>query len=340
MGDPRIDHRCGAALDHPSHVDPGGRAREAQARQRIVRVACERDASHFERVAQRVGRLAANEAHDRRRRGHREAADARGLGDRAIAKVRVRVPRPVAREVQTIGHRRRRREPGIARAAHADAELDPIARHRRDHGRAGQIVRGVETGLARGHRQIEEEVIVVQQKVEHGRRDRRLDLAHERRRELSAQQRGRRHVAVVAFIAHLQCLAHEHFQIDRARLLQCPRQARPKRAAHPPQPLQDRRVVGAEPQHLAQALVERREGAVATLVVFNDHHWHRGRQKAGHRSDRAKVMARRESHRVGARQRGRLVRVRRPALEQHRPNRSPAHRSTHVGPVDRRARVQ
>ena len=82
-------------------------------------------------------------------------------------------------------------------------------------------LRAVERGLARGHREVEEEVVVATR----GSRapapavaastDRTSDGASGPR-----QQRGRRDIAVVALVAHLEGLRDEAAQVDRATLAQ------------------------------------------------------------------------------------------------------------------------
>ena len=85
---------------------PVGRPGEAERRQRVRRVARERDPAHQAGELEGIGRAAADEPDDRRRRRHREPADPERLGDRAVAEVRVGVVGAVAREVQPVGHAR------------------------------------------------------------------------------------------------------------------------------------------------------------------------------------------------------------------------------------------
>ena len=57
-------------------------------------------------------------------------------------------------------------------------------------------------------------------------------------------------------------------------------------------------AVGAVAQHLAEALVERGEGAVAEGRVLDDPDRHRGGDDAGHRADGRVVVAGRERDRA------------------------------------------
>src|SRR2546423_802795 len=87
MRDSRVDHGCCSALYNAPDVDAGRRASEAKTGQREIRVARKRDTPHLQCVAQRISGIAADEAHDRRCRCHREATNAGGLGNGAVAKV-------------------------------------------------------------------------------------------------------------------------------------------------------------------------------------------------------------------------------------------------------------
>ena len=109
------------------------------------------------------------------------------------------------------------------------------------------------------------------------------------------EQRGRRDVAVVALVAHLERLAGDGLEVDRAAARGGPRDsAGPRVLANQRRRSSTDVVVGAEAEHLAEALVERRERAVAGSGVLDDDDRHRRREDAGHRADRAVVVARRE----------------------------------------------
>ena len=76
---------------------------------------------------------------------------------------------------------------------------------------------------------------------------------------------------------------------------------------HPAQPLDHLRAVGAEAQHLAQAFVEVAVRPLAVLAVDHDPDRHRGADHAGHRPDRAVVVARRELDLAARGQRRRIA---------------------------------
>ena len=166
VGDPRVDDRRDPGVDDPAGIDPGRGADEPEGWQRIRRVAGERDPPHQAGELQGVGRAAAHEADDGRCRGHRKPADPERLRDRAVAEIRIGVVGAVAREVQAVRDPDRRREPRIPGAGQADPEIHAVAGHRGHDRRRLDPVRAVQGGLASGHRQVEEEVVVAVQEVE------------------------------------------------------------------------------------------------------------------------------------------------------------------------------
>ena len=155
-----VDLRQDPGAAHLGDVDAGRRALELQDGHRPARVLAEGDLVHPAGGRQRVGHRAADEPDDRRRGRHREAADAGRLGDRRVADVRVGVVRPVVAEEQAVGELGRSGEPLVAGAGDLDAEVGAVAGHRHDHRRALDAAGRVERELARGHGEVEEEVVV------------------------------------------------------------------------------------------------------------------------------------------------------------------------------------
>ncbi len=98
--------------------------------------------------------------------------------------------------------------------------------------------------------------------------------------------------------------------------------------------------VGAEPQRLAGALVERREGARAGALVLDDPDRHRRRADAGHRADVVVLVARARGRSrpssIISRARSRSAR---PALEQAWPRRARGAAGRQPVRLDRRAGV-
>ena len=127
----------------------------------------------------------------------------------------------------------------------------------------------------------------------------RLGGLEQVRGDLAQQQRGRRTVAVVALVAHLQRLRDEHRHVDRAVPAQRPGQRGREHPLHPAQPVDDLGRVGAEAQHLAEPLVQRAVGAAAVHGVLEHRHRHRRAHHAGHRPDGAARVARRERDAAG-----------------------------------------
>ena len=115
--------------------------------------------------------------------------------------------------------------------------------------------------------------------------------AQHRRRQPLQQQRGRGRVAVVNLVAHVQGLRHQRLELDGAGLGQRQIERRAQDVGHPLQAVDDLGVVGAEPQHLAEPFVEIAERRAAARRVAHDPHRHRRADDAGHRADRAVMMA-------------------------------------------------
>jgi hypothetical protein len=113
----------------------------------------------------------------------------------------------------------------------------------------------------------------------------------------------------------------------------------PEQAKVVPQPRKARQhlgVVAAEAHHLAEALVERADRAVAERAVLDHEERHAPRGDAGHRPDRAEVVVGRE---FDAAARGELLgrgEVARPALEHDRAADRAFQRAAHPRPLDRR----
>ena len=117
-------------------------------------------------------------------------------------------------------------------------------------------------------------------------------------------------------------------------------QGRAERRGQPAQPSQHLLVVRPEAEHLAQPLVHGGEGAGAARRVLDDHDRHARREDAGHRADRAVIVARLEADGAGLGQRlGGLGRVG-PALEEDRADDGAPDRPAHPLPGDRRAGVE
>ena len=128
----------------------------------------------------------------------------------------------------------------------------------------------------------------------------------EARQQVADQQVAGRLAAHVQLVALVQALRRELEDLDRADPVDEAAHERAEVVAEEAQAL-DRLVgVGAEPQRLAGALVERREGARAGALVLDDPHRHRRRADAGHRADVVVLVAGGEAddalldHRAGA----------------------------------------
>jgi hypothetical protein len=201
-------------------------------------------------------------------------------------------------------------------------------------------VGSVEGGLAGGHGQVQEEVVVAEQKVEDRRRRRSVDGPHQRRGDDAREEPGRRHIPVVALVSHLEGLGRDALEVDGPGLTEHAGERRAERGRHPPQALGNGRVVGPEPERAAEPLVEGRERAVAVRPVLYDHHRHRGRYDPRHGPDGAVLVARRERDCAGVDERTGGLAARRPAFEEDGADRRPSDGPAHSCPIDRRPRVQ
>ena len=147
----------------------------------------------------------------------------------------------------------------------------------------------------------------------------------QRRDEPLEQQAGRGRVAVVDLVAHVQRLRHDRPQLDAAERAHRGLQHLEQLGAHPAQAVEHVGAVGAEAQHLAEALVEVAVGAVAGRRVLDDEQRHRRADDPGHRADRAVVVAGLERDLAAGGEHGALARAWRPSPRRRsRPRSRPA----------------
>ena len=339
-GDAGVDHRRDAGLHHLADVDAERGAAELQPGQLVGLVLRHGDLVHLHRGLERERRRAAHVLDHRRGARHRERAQADRLGDRRVAHVGIGVVGTEAGEVDALDHRGRRGEPALARAAHPDARLVAVARDRGDDGAVGDAGAGVHDALASRHDEVEDEVPRVLDELERAGHFARLAHRHQVPRQRDEQQRVARLVAVVHLVAHLHRLRDDALDVDAPGRVDGPAQQRREIVVHPAQLLHHRLVVGAVPQHLADAHVERRVGVDAEAVVAHDVHLHRRGDDSRHRPDRVMVVARVEAQPAALREGDRLFRRLRPALEHAGPDDRPPHRPGHPVPRQRRSRVE
>ena len=158
--------------------------------------------------------------------------------------------------------------------------------------------------------------------------------------KLADEERGRRAVAVVRLVAHVQRLGDDAPQVDGAGLLQRPLQRRVERRIHPLEPLQHVVSVGTVAQHAPQPLVLRGVGHVAKGLVLDDEDGHRRREDARHGPDGVMVVARIELELARCRHLRRLFVGLGPALVDRRAHNRAARRPAHALPLDGWPRVQ
>ena len=141
-------------------------------------------------------------------------------------------------------------------------------------------------------------------------------------------------------VAHAEPARDDRFERNAARCAQRLAEQRAEHVAQPGETIEHLGVVAAEAHDLAEAFVDRAIGAIAELAVLDDHHRHRARGHAGHRTDRAEMMVGLELDAAARRERRRLFEIFRPALEHDRAADRALHRAAHALPFDRRPGMQ
>ena len=283
----------------------------------------------------------ADEAGHRRRRRHRAPAESDRLDDCAVAHVGVGVVRSEAREVEADRCQHRRREPAIPESGDTNAEVRAVAGHHRHERRAGDAGRRIRQRFPRGHRDVQEELIVAGDE----RRQPRVsgsvarDL-RERLHQRARQQRGRGDVSLVHLVAHPDGLRHERAKVDAAGLAERRAEKRPGFRREPAEARDDGVVRRAEPQHFAEPFVDRRAGSVAVASVLDDEDGHGARDDSGHRADGARVMTRLQPDVAAIDQASGLRILGGPALVAHGAQHCGAHRLARAVPFERRSGVE
>ena len=118
-----------------------------------------------------------------------------------------------------------------------------------------------------------------------GRIGRHRRRPQQSRNQSLQQQRRSRDVAIVDFIAHVQCLRDERFDLEWAERSEGRSQRRRKCLRHPLETVDDLWAMGAEPQGLTQAFVEVAIGPVPVYRIEDNPHWHGRADNARHRAD-------------------------------------------------------
>ena len=267
---------------------PDRRAAEAQPGNLVGGVLGQRDLVHRPGRRHRVRHLAADEPDDRRRRRHREAAEARRLGDRGVADVGVGVVRAVRAEVEAVRHARRAGEPAVA---------EPRRPGCRSRCRCGPSRRPATSPGRRGRRRCSTLAAAMpglRKKWSLPSMKRSTSAALAGAASATTPGASSRSSSEVAARLRLcssspicSACAISDAQVDRPAPARPPPTAPgPSTLAHPAQPVEHLGAVRAVAQHLAQALVERAVGGAAVLGVAYHEHPHRRADHARHRADR------------------------------------------------------
>lgn len=159
-----------------------------------------------------------HEAHHGRGGAHGEAAYAEGLADGAVADVGVGVFFGISGEIEPLGREHGGLEPLVAQRAHLDAEVGAVAAHGSDHRAVLDVLHRVHGGLAGGHGEIEEELVVAGDEAHHPLQVRPV-LHHlgEGGGHLAHKEGGGGYVALVHLVSHGQRLGYHDLEGDGAR---------------------------------------------------------------------------------------------------------------------------
>ena len=206
-------------------------------------------------LAMRVGRRAADELDDRRRRRHREAADAGGFGDRRIAEVGRGIGDRVAGEVEAVDRVGRCLEPVSPVPERRTPKLTPLRAIAVTIELPGTPAAASHIALHAAIERLRKKWSLPAMKAERAvAAARRVAVRAAAGGEALEQQRGRGGVAVVNLVAHVQRLRHQRLELRIGQPAHGELHGGEELAGHPAQPVDDLGGVGAEAQHLARAL--------------------------------------------------------------------------------------
>ena len=121
-------------------------------------------------------------------------------------------------------------------------------------------------------------------------------------------------VAIMKFVAHVQRLRHERLEAVVRQAAHRDLHRGEEFGAEPAQPFDDLGRIGAEAQHLSEALVQIAIGAVAAIGILHHPDRHRWADDARHGTDGSVLVARFEGDCAGRRQPLRRLERARPSL--------------------------
>ena len=276
------------------------------------------DLGHQLGARARPPRVAAEERGHRGRRGERhpaqpDALDHRGVADVACGVLAVRGPRAAARRRRCAASEMNQRPGMPASWMPTSVPLREISETTLD---PATSARGQRRALGRGHRQVQEEVVVAGQEARRG-------LAAERRergREVADQQVARGLAAHVQLVAHVQALGGQTEHVDRTAVLEQPRRARGPSSSRKKRS-RSTDSSSPTPNHSVRPGPSLRVENARRAAVLDHPDRHRRRADAGHRPDVAVLVARGQRDLAALEQRAPPSRGRRPALE-HAPRRA------------------
>jgi hypothetical protein len=157
-----------------------------------------------------------------------ESAESGGLSDGAVSHIAAHICLLVVAKEVALGEGSRGGEPLISQSGHSDAEFVTITSHAGDDGAVGDVVDGIQNGLADGHHHSKRsshtrasgEVLVVEP-IEDGDDLVVGDSSFEHaERKFVGEEAGEGIVSVVGLVTHLEGLLKGEYEIDGSSLLQ------------------------------------------------------------------------------------------------------------------------
>ena len=346
MSDAGVDARGDAFFHHFANVDAGRCAAEIEHGHIEEFVLGVGDFVHFHGGVDGVFRRAADKSDDGGCGCHGESADACRFGDGAVADVAAGVFFGESGEVQSFRGGDGCGEPAgfVAQAADtadADAEIGAVARHGGNNGAPFHAVTGVCHRFTCRHHRVEHCQRVVADGFQNvgchigiGR-----GFRHVWRQRFQEQNRTG-FVAVVTFVAHVQCLCQQSANINAAAHFHRVGEHGTHHFVEPAQAFQHFFAVCAVTQHFAVTFVDVGIGKVTVCFVFDDIDGHTGGGDARHWTDGIVFVARFQFNFAGCDQFFRFGFVFRFAFKNQRADDCAAHRTGRAFPCDGRTGVQ
>src|SRR5918994_6359260 len=339
MEDARGDLRRDTQLGDPAGIDAERRAPQVEHRNTEPGAAARAHEVELPRGGRGVPHRAADEGcHRRRARGGRRTQPDQ-LQDRAVADVGGRHLRTERGVVERLADPGRGRHVPARRSCEADAELGPVARHRRDYRRVRHVRGPSGQRPSGGHGDGQEEEVVGGEEL--GQRNSSgVVEACEVWQQVTQQQVGARLYTDVDVVAHLQALAGDGHHVDRPVRPQGIVEQRAGDRGEEAQPLDGGGGLAAEPRGVARTLVHGGGGAGARGRGLDDPQRLRRPDSRHHRHARVVVVRRLERDPTIGQQAVGIGEIVGPALGDHRGPHRASQGVDGIGVVDARSAVK